>query len=316
MNQCVFLAKPRLPLFSFHNEKTLLPSGSEKHVSLHFQSSVKTLLWNDVPFLEKRRQGTVFYGCWPPYLLLLWLGEILWSDDFPAKSWRHAFYFRKLNMVNKAVVMKRKMKKYVFLASLRLQLCSLYWGKYFFCHKFPVPRFTKSCFPVISELCKDLIGYTVPFHEKTGQRRVFCECWLPYLLLPWLGTAVTLKWCCYVTSQQDVTSSLLFVCLFVFQKTPKFDRSCCIEEKNEPVCFSGRSEAGIIQLPKVKNTTFTIRAQFPGSQQHVSWLFQSCVKTHLWHTGPFHEKGCQGSVLWVLTAISVVTLIRAFCTVR
>ena len=209
MNQCVFLAKPRLPLFSFHNEKTLLPSGSQKHVSLHFQSSVKTLLWNDVPFLEKRRQGTVFYGCWPPYLLLLWLGEILWSDDFPAKSWRHAFYFRKLNMVNKAVVMKRKMKKYVFLASLRLQLCSLYWGKYFFCHKFPVPRFTKSCFPVISELCKDLIGYTVPFHEKTGQRRVFCECWLPYLLLPWLGTAVTLKWCCYVTSQQDVTSSLL-----------------------------------------------------------------------------------------------------------
>ena len=44
MNQCVFLAKPRLQLFSFHNEKTLLPSGSQKHVSLRFQSSVKTLL--------------------------------------------------------------------------------------------------------------------------------------------------------------------------------------------------------------------------------------------------------------------------------
>ena len=189
MNQCVFLAKSRLQLFSFHNEKTLLPSGSQKHVSLRFQSSVKTLLWNDVPFLEKRRQGTVFYGCWLPYLLLLWLGEILLSDDFPAKSWKHAFYFRKLNIVNKAVVMKRKMK-YVFLASLRLQLCSLYWEKYFFCHKFPVPRFTKSCFPVVSELCKDLIGYTVPFYEKTGQRRVFCECWLPYLLLPWLGDSV------------------------------------------------------------------------------------------------------------------------------
>ena len=106
------------------------------------------------------------------------------------------------------------------------------------------------------------------------------------------------------------------VVLFCFQKTPKFDKSCCIEEKNEPVCFSGRFEAGITQLPKVKNTTFTIRAQFPGSQKHVSWLFQSCIKTHLWHSGPFHEKGCQGSVLWVLTAISVVTLIRWFCTVR
>ena len=82
--------------------------GSQKHVSLRFQSSVKTFLWNDVPFLEKRCQGIVFYGCWLPYPLLLWLGEILLSDDFPAKSWKHAFYFRKLKIVNKAVVMKNE----------------------------------------------------------------------------------------------------------------------------------------------------------------------------------------------------------------
>ena len=168
-----------------------------------------------------------------------WLGEILPSDDFPAKSWKHAFYFRKLNIVNKEVVMKRKMKNYVFLASLRLQLCGLYWGKYFFCHKFPVPRFTKSCFPVVSELCKDLIGYTVPFHEKTGQRRVFCECWLPYLLLPWLGTAVTLKWCCHATSQKEVTSSLVLFCL-VFRKLQNLTEAIVLKRKmNQCVFLAG-----------------------------------------------------------------------------
>ena len=84
------------------------------------------------------------------------------------------------------------------------------------------------------------------------------------------------------------------VVLFCFQKTPKFDKSCCIEEKNEPVCFSGRFEAGIIQLINVENTCFTIRAQFPASQKHVSWQLQSCLKIHLGHIVPFHEKRCQG----------------------
>ena len=29
------------------------------------------------------------------------------------------------------------------------------------------------------------LGHTVPLHGKNNQGRVFCECWLPYLLLPW-----------------------------------------------------------------------------------------------------------------------------------
>ena len=112
-------------------------------------------IFNTVYHSMRKSVRRVFCECWLLYLFLQWLGESVLSVGFPAWSQKHPFYFRKLNMVNKAVVMKRKMKKYVFLASLRLQLCSLYWGKYFFCHKFPVPRFTKSCFPVISEAVED-----------------------------------------------------------------------------------------------------------------------------------------------------------------
>ena len=74
-----------------------------------------------------------------------------------------------------------------------------------------------------------------------------------------------IRYCCYsemvlscdFPERSDKQPGFVLSC---FQKTPKFDRSYCIEEKNEPVCFSGRFEAGIIQLPMVKNTTFTIRA--------------------------------------------------------
>ena len=45
-----------------------------------------------------------------------------------------------------------------------------------------------------------------------------------------------------------------------------------------------------------KITPFAIRPQFPDSQKYVSWLFQSCVKTHLGHTVHFHKKRCQERV--------------------
>lgn len=151
-----FLAKSRLQLFCFSQWENTLPSGTIKFTRAcfpAFQSSVKTLLWSDVPFLEKRCQGdSVLWvlTAIPVVTLIRWNFTVRW---LPSKKLEACFLFQKLNIVNKAVVMKKKMKKYVFLASLRLQLCSLYW-EYFFCHKFPVPRFTKSCFPVVSELCK------------------------------------------------------------------------------------------------------------------------------------------------------------------
>ena len=43
-----------------------------------------------------------------------------------------------------------------------------------------------------------------------------------------------------------------------------------MKRKNGPVFFSGIFDAANIQLPHVENTVFTIRAQPPGSQKHVS----------------------------------------------
>ena len=60
-----------------------------------------------------------------------------------------------------------------------------------------------------------------------------------------------------------------------FQKTQNRDQSCsCNEENEEPVCFSGRIEAAIIQIPKLENIAFTIRIQFRGSQKRVSRFFK------------------------------------------
>ena len=55
---------------------------------------------------------------------------------------------------------------------------------------YTISRFTKARLPAVSKLCKTLLEHTVPFHEKRGQERVFCECRLPYLLLLWQGETV------------------------------------------------------------------------------------------------------------------------------
>ena len=135
-----------------------------------------------------------------------------------------------------------------------------------------------------------ILGHNVPFHEKKSQKSLFFECWLPYLLFNWLGDFVFSDDFPARSGKQPVSFR-------------KLDQNCCCnEERNECVCFSGRSGAAI-ELPKVENTAFTIRSQFPCSQKHVSWLPQSCAKTHLGYTVPFYEKISQGRVFfdcWLL----------------
>ena len=89
-----------------------------------------------------------------------------------------------------------------------------------------------------------------------------------------------------------------------------------MKRENESLSCSVRFEVATIKLSLGINTGFAIRPQFPGSQKHVSLKFLSCVKTLLKHTVLPWEKRSRESVLWVLTAISVVTLIRWNCTVR
>ena len=105
-------------------------------------------------------------------------------------------------------------------------------------------------------------GHTVPLHEKRCQVRVFCVCWLPYLLLPWLVETVM---------SDDFPARMATACFFM--KTQMFDKMCCFnEKKNEPVCFLGRFEAATIQLLQRENR-LAIRSQFPGSQKHVCLSF-------------------------------------------
>ena len=90
-----------------------------------------------------------------------------------------------------------------------------------------------------------------------------------YWLLSWLSETVRL-----LPRKQCETSSF-------FKKIQKLDqRGCCHEEKNEPVFsffffFSGRLDAAIIQLPKVENIAFNIRAQLPGSQKYFPGWFKA-----------------------------------------
>jgi len=92
-----------------------------------------------------------------------------------------------------------------------------------------------------------------------------------------------------MTSQLEVPSACLF------QKTQILDQSyCCKEEKNEPVCSSGRFEAATIQLAQGENTAIAIRLQSTGSQKYVFLQFLSCVKILLGPALPFHEKRGQG----------------------
>lgn len=42
----------------------------------------------------------------------------------------------------------------------------------------------------IQSCVRTYLGHTIPFREKRSQGTVFCECWLPHLLLPWLGETV------------------------------------------------------------------------------------------------------------------------------
>ena len=137
----------------------------------------------------------------------------------------------------------------------------------FFCHQTPIPRFIRTCCPTFLELCKDTPRKqcTIPWEKKKCQGIVFCECWLPFLLL-WLGTV---RW---------LPSKKSEAC-FLFQKTQNHDqRRGWNEKENEEVCFSGKYEAETTQISLGEYTSFAIRPQCPGSQKHVSLQFQSCVR--------------------------------------
>ena len=127
INQCVYLAGLRVQLSSFHKDIILIwPSGHNSQVPRKRVSEVSQLSKNSsrahctFPW-EKRPRGvfcSVYYHtyCYPNQ----WNSSV---RRVPAVSGKEPVSFRKLKHLTKiVVVMRRKMNRCVFLASLRLQL--------------------------------------------------------------------------------------------------------------------------------------------------------------------------------------------------
>lgn len=152
---------------------------SQKHVSLKFQNCVKTHLGHTIPFHEKRGQGRVFCECGLPYQLLRWLGESVVREISSLKQQADCFW--KLKYLIKAVaLMKGKKNEHcVFLAGLRLHLSRFHRGNTAFTVKSEFPGSQTHGLLQFQSCVKTNLGHTVPFHEKKGQGRVFCDCCLP-----------------------------------------------------------------------------------------------------------------------------------------
>ena len=162
--------------------------GSKKNVSLQFQSCVKTVLEHPASLHEKEvKEGcSVNVDCHTFVTLIRWNYPV---RCHPKKKLQAAVFFPKTQLFPRSCCWNEEENEPVcFLESLRLQLSSFHRWKYYFYHQAPIPRFSKQVF---LQLQKDhvemILGHTVPFHEKRHQGSVFCECWQPYLLLPWLG---------------------------------------------------------------------------------------------------------------------------------
>ena len=139
-------------------------------------------------------------------------------------------------------------------------------ANYWFYHKGPIPRFTKTCFLAVSKLCKDTpkTCCTIPREKKNvrGECSVNFDTITVVTLIWWNSTV---RW---LHSKKSETS-------FLFQKTQNHEQSCCCHgKKNEPVCFSGKFNTATIQLSVGEILFFfAIQPQFTGSQKHVSLQF-------------------------------------------
>ena len=143
-----------------------------------------------------------------------------------------------------------------------------------------------TCF---SELCKDTCRtqWTILWERRSGEIVLWVLNLIPVVILfKW-------NWMLYELPARSGKQPVSFEKIQILHQS-----CCCNKEKNESGCFSGRLEAA---------TSFTgskyyfyHQVPFSGSWKHVSMQFQSCVKIHLAHTIPFHEKKRSGiNILWV-----------------
>lgn len=118
-----------------------------------------TILW------EKLSGKTVLSGAVLTAIasvsLIRWNCTISW---LLSKKLGVSFYFRKVKIMTRVVLIKKN--HYGFLTRLMLRLSSFHCVKILLCHQAPIPKFTKTCFPAVWYLWKKLLRFTVPCHEK------------------------------------------------------------------------------------------------------------------------------------------------------
>lgn len=140
------------------------------------------------------------------------------------------------------------MNQGVFLAGLSLAIFSFHRGKFSFYNETSISRFTKHIcldFKAFERYTQDTMYHSVR-KDARGQCSVRIDCHTG-------GYSDQVILYCQITPRK--TWEAAYCC----QKTQILDESCCCnEEKNDPLCFSGRYMAANIQLSKRESTDFTI----------------------------------------------------------
>ena len=289
MNKCIFLVGLSVQLSSFQSRNTnfaIRPqfTGSQQHVYLPFQSCVKIILGHTVPLHEKRDQWRVFCVdchtcCYPDKVKL-------YCQMTPSMKWESnsLFLSENSNTWPKLLLNEDKDEPVCFSGWVKAATIQVSKGDIVFWYQAPITCFTKTCFPEVSKLCKDTPRKycTIP-RENISRKSVL-------RVLTAIPVVTLMRWNCTIRW----LSSNRWQAACLFWTTQIIDKNCCNKEKNEPEYFSGRFKAATIQLSQEENSASFIRPQFPVHEKSVSLMFQSCVKTHLGHTLPSHEKKRSG----------------------
>ena len=173
----------------------ILPSDPNFQVHRNAVFPVVLVLFEDAPRMQyvipwEKKPGRVSVSeCQLPNLSLLWLGVTELSDDFPERRGKQPVSYIKHKNLTKVVIMKIKTNQSVSWQDCGCNYPFYKCGKDSFYLFLFVCRFTNACFLAVSELCKDTLRTHCTIIWKDDSR-VFCECWLTYMLLPWLGESV------------------------------------------------------------------------------------------------------------------------------
>ena len=237
----------------------------------------------------RKMSQEIAFEYWLSYMLLPSLGEKVLSLT-PSKKLQTTCFFENILKVDQSCCCNDKKNEPVGVLGGRFVVAVIQLSlvkNIDFTIRSLLPDSQKQVSWLFKSSVKTDLGNIIPFLERRGQRGVFCEGWLPYLLLPLLNVRVL----------SDDFPPRNQKHPFYFRKFKIITKVLVVMKKKiEQVCFSGKFEVATIQLLLHECTSFTIRPQIPGSKKHAFMQFQSCIRTLLGHTVQIHENRGQRTV--------------------